>query len=198
MARLVCFNKPYGVLSQFTSAAGHPGLAGYLPIPGIYPIGRLDRDSEGLLVLTDDGDLQHRISQPDAKQTKVYWVQVENVVTEEALNRLQTGVVLRDGRTRPAGARVIQQPPLWPRIPPIRQRQHIPTTWLEVALTEGRNRQLRRMTAAVGHPTLRLIRAQVGPWQLGDLPSGAYRIETPPLEKPKHATAPRNRPRHVR
>ncbi|MGK2914488.1 MAG: pseudouridine synthase [Porticoccaceae bacterium] len=198
MSRLVCFNKPFGVLSQFTPADGHPGLASYLPLAGIYAAGRLDRDSEGLLVLTDDGDWQHRISQPDAKQPKVYWAQVENVVTEEALEHLRTGVVLRDGKTRPAAARVIPQPALWPRVPPIRHRQQIPTSWLEITLTEGRNRQIRRMTAAVGHPTLRLIRVQVGPWKLGVLQPGEYRIEQLSTMESYPAATRRQRPPHAR
>ncbi|CDH47513.1 pseudouridine synthase [Candidatus Contendibacter odensensis] len=176
MARLVLFNKPYGVLSQFTDTAGRPTLAAYLPIPGIYVAGRLDGDSEGLLALTDDGALQARLSHPRHKQPKTYWAQVEGIPEESALERLRRGVELNDGPTLPTEARQIVEPDgLWLREPPIRQRAAIPTTWLEITLREGRNRQVRRMTAAVGHPTLRLIRHRIGDWILDDLAPGQWR-----------------------
>jgi 23S rRNA pseudouridine2457 synthase len=176
MARLVLFNKPYGVLSQFTDAAGRPTLAAYLPMPGIYVAGRLDCDSEGLLALTNDGALQARLSHPRHKQPKTYWTQVEGVPEESALERLRRGVELNDGLTSPTMARRIADPAaLWPRDPPIRQRMTIPTAWLEITLREGRNRQVRRMTAAVGHPTLRLIRYRIGDWSLDGLASGQWR-----------------------
>lgn len=176
MARLVLFNKPYGVLSQFTDAAGRPTLAAYLPIPGVYVAGRLDGDSEGLLALTDDGALQAGISHPRHKQPKTYWAQVEGVPDESALERLRRGIELSDGPTLPTEARCIAEPDgLWPRQPPIRQRAAIPTAWLEITLCEGRNRQVRRMTAAVGHPTLRLIRCRIGGWNLDGLAPGQWR-----------------------
>lgn len=177
MARLILFNKPYDVLSQFTDrAAGRRTLADHIAVPGVYVAGRLDRDSEGLLVLTDDGRLQARISDPRHKLPKVYRVQVEGQVTEAALEHLRRGVVLADGRTLPARARRIAEPPgLWPRVPPIRERRHIPTDWLELELREGRNRQVRRMTAAVGLPTLRLIRWSIGDWTLAGLAPGEWR-----------------------
>ncbi len=178
-AGLILFNKPFGVLSQFTDAASpspRPTLSAYIDLPGVYPAGRLDRDSEGLLLLTGDGRLQARIADPKHKMAKVYWAQVEGLPDEAALDALRRGVRLKDGMTRPAGARRIEPPPgLWPRDPPIRVRQSVPDCWIELTLREGRNRQVRRMTAAVGHPTLRLVRASIGPWSLGDLPPGEWR-----------------------
>jgi 23S rRNA pseudouridine2457 synthase len=175
MTRLIAFNKPYGVLPQFTDPEGRPTLADYLPIPKVVAAGRLDRDSEGLLLLTDDGKLQHRITDPQHKLPKTYWVQVEGVPGDEALQQLASGIVLKDGPTLPARVRRINEPALWPRNPPIRYRAAIPTSWLELTLREGRNRQVRRMTAAVGYPTLRLVRAAIGPWSLDGLAPGEWR-----------------------
>jgi len=180
MARLILFNKPFGVLSQFTDAgtAGSPRktLSDFINVPGVYAAGRLDQDSEGLLVLTDDGQLQNRISDPKFKQTKTYWVQVEGVPDETALQVLRKGVALKDGMTAPARAEAIAEPEnLWPRDPPIRVRKSVPDSWISLTITEGRNRQVRRMTAAIGHPTLRLIRAQVGSWTLDGLAPGEWR-----------------------
>lgn len=178
MSQLILFNKPYGVLCQFTDSEGRPTLSDYIEKPGIYAAGRLDFDSEGLLLLTDDGKLQHQIAHPANKLPKVYWAQVEGEVTEQALMQLRRGVQLKDGPTAPARARVIPQPDIWPRIPPIRERKSIPTTWIELTISEGRNRQVRRMTAAVGHPTLRLVRWAIGSWTLNGLGLGEQREET--------------------
>lgn len=173
---LILLNKPFGVLCQFTDPGGRPTLADYVPVPNVYPAGRLDHDSEGLVLLTDDGALQARLADPRHHVEKVYWVQVERVPTDDALARLRAGVVLKDGPTRPARVRPIDEPPaLWPRDPPIRRRASIPTAWLEIALTEGRNRQVRRMTAAVGHAALRLIRVAIGPYALGGLQPGEWK-----------------------
>ena len=177
---VILLNKPFGVLCQFTDPAGRPTLADHVPVRGVYAAGRLDHDSEGLVVLTDDGALQARLTDPRHHTAKVYWAQVEGTPGPEALARLRGGVVLKDGRTRPARVRRIAEPPgLWPRDPPIRRRAAIPTAWLEIGLDEGRNRQVRRMTAAVGHPTLRLIRVAVGPYRLGDLRPGQWREGRP-------------------
>ena len=175
MSQLLLFNKPYGVLSQFTDEAGHPGLAHYLDQPGFYPAGRLDRDSEGLLVLTNDGALQHRISHPKKKMAKTYWVQVEGIADDDTINQLCRGVTLKDGPTRPAEVSIIEQPAdLWEREPPIRKRKNKPTSWLKMTIKEGKNRQVRRMTAAVKLPTLRLIRVSIGPWSLQTLQPGQW------------------------
>ena len=172
---LILLNKPFGVLCQFTDPDGRPTLADYVPVPRVYPAGRLDADSEGLLLLTDDGALQARLADPRHHVEKVYWAQVERVPGEEALSRLRAGIVLKDGPTRPARVRLIDEPPgLWPRDQPIRWRATIPTAWVEIGLTEGRNRQVRRMTAAVGFPALRLIRVAVGPYALGALRPGEW------------------------
>jgi 23S rRNA pseudouridine2457 synthase len=175
MAAIVLFNKPFGVLSQFTSQEGMKTLADYIQRPGVYAAGRLDKDSEGLLVLTDDGALQNRITSPKHKLVKTYWAQVEGEPDERALLALRSGVELKDGMTRPAEARLIPEPEIWPRHPPIRERKSIKTTWLELKISEGRNRQVRRMTAATGYPTLRLIRYSVGEWTLDGLEPGAWR-----------------------
>lgn len=174
MSMVLLFNKPYGVLSQFTSQEGVQTLADFIDVPNVYAAGRLDKTSEGLLVLTDDGVLQNRIASPKHKLPKTYWVQIEGIPTEEALLQLRRGVVLKDGRTKPAQVRRIDAPEVWPRNPPIRERKHIPTTWIEMQIKEGRNRQVRRMTAAVGHPTLRLIRYSVGDWTIDGIDLGTY------------------------
>ena len=175
-SRLICFNKPYGVLSQFTPEGRWRGLKDYIDVPGVYVAGRLDADSEGLLLLTNDGQLQARISDPRHKMEKTYWVQVEGEPGEAALVALRQGVTLNDGPTRPAQAQRMPEPAkLWERDPPVRFRQSIPTSWLELVIREGRNRQVRRMTAAVGFPTLRLIRAAIGPYALDDLAPGNWR-----------------------
>ena len=180
---LILFNKPYGVLTQFTDREKRPTLADYIKQPGVYAAGRLDKDSEGLLLLTDDGALQHRLSDPRHKAWKTYWAQVEGEIDEQALQQLREGVTLKDGPTRPARARHLQTPDIWPRTPPIRYRTNIPTSWLELSLREGRNRQVRRMTAAVGFPTLRLIRVAIGDWRLEDLQPGEWRQGTLPSQQ---------------
>jgi 23S rRNA pseudouridine2457 synthase len=176
---LVLFNKPYGVLSQFTdrgTTTARATLSDHIDLPGVYPAGRLDRDSEGLLLLTDDGRLQARIADPRFKLPKTYLVQVEGEPDAAALAQLREGVSLKDGPTRPAEAERIDAPDLWQRDPPIRVRASIPDCWLSLTIREGRNRQVRRMTAAVGHPTLRLVRWRIGEWTLADLPPGAWRL----------------------
>jgi 23S rRNA pseudouridine2457 synthase len=176
MSRVILLNKPFNVLCQFTSEAGRATLKGYLPIPGVYAAGRLDADSEGLVVLTDDGALQARIAHPRHKLAKTYWAQVEGMPDEAALKQLRAGVDLGDFVTKPCKAKLIDEPPgLWPRDPPIRYRAAIPTSWVELVLTEGKNRQVRRMTAKVGFPTLRLIRWAVGSWNLAGLAPGEWR-----------------------
>ena len=179
---LILLNKPFGVLSQFSGEDPSRTLAPLITQGGVYAAGRLDKDSEGLLLLTDDGGLQHRIAEPRQKLSKRYCVQVEGVLTDEALRALESGVILKDGPTRPAVVSALEQEPgwLWPRDPPVRFRKSVPTSWLQMAITEGRNRQVRRMTAAVGFPTLRLIRVAVGPFELGRLKSGESALATVP------------------
>ena len=177
MARLLLFNKPFRVLSQFSADGDKVTLSRYLDVPGVYAAGRLDYDSEGLLILTDDGKLQARIADPRHKLEKTYLAQVEGVPDAAALTTLAEGVELNDGRTRPAQARLVDEPDwLWSRQPPIRVRREIPTQWIELTLREGRNRQVRRMTAALGHPTLRLVRTRIGDWSLNGLQPGEYRL----------------------
>jgi 23S rRNA pseudouridine2457 synthase len=175
MTRLLAFNKPYDVLCQFSGGEGRATLADYVKVPHVYPAGRLDRDSEGLLLLTDDGKLQARIADPKFKLAKTYLVQVEGDITEASLAALAKGVALKDGLTKPAQATRIDPPDLWARNPPIRVRQTVPDCWISLTLTEGRNRQVRRMTAAVGHPTLRLVRWRIGEWDLEGLTAGEWR-----------------------
>ena len=177
MSRLILFNKPFEVLSQFTdrgSPTARQTLSDYIKVPGVYPAGRLDRDSEGLLLLTDDGRLQARIADPKFKLPKTYWVQVEGDITDEALAALRAGVMLNDGMTRPARAERIEAPDLWQRDPPVRFRKSVPDCWISLTIAEGRNRQVRRMTAAVGYPTLRLVRWAIGDWTLDGIAPGTW------------------------
>jgi 23S rRNA pseudouridine2457 synthase len=173
---LIAFNKPFNVLCQFTKGADRRTLADFVTVKDVYPAGRLDYDSEGLLLLTDDGRLQQRIADPRHRTKKTYLAQVERVPDTAALALLRSGVKLQDGITAPAGAQLVEEPDwLWPRDPPIRHRRNVPTAWLEITVSEGRNRQVRRMTAAVGHPTLRLVRVTIGAWSLGGLRPGEWR-----------------------
>jgi 23S rRNA pseudouridine2457 synthase len=177
MPKLILFNKPYGVLSQFTdrkNPSPRATLSDYITTPHVYPAGRLDRDSEGLLLLTSDGRLQARISDPKFKMPKTYLVQLEGEPDDTALSALRRGVNLKDGLTRPAQAKLIASPDLWPRDPPVRFRKTVPDSWIELTIHEGKNRQVRRMTAAIGYPTLRLIRWSVGPWTLKEVPQGQW------------------------
>ncbi|MEP3588396.1 MAG: pseudouridine synthase [Marinobacter sp.] len=196
MADIILFNKPFQVLSQFTDERTQnprSTLAEWIKQPGFYPAGRLDYDSEGLLLLTNHGPLQHRIASPRNKMPKTYWVQVEGDISGDAIDRLSQGVNLKDGPTRPAKARRMAPPDLWHRNPPVRHRETVPTSWIELTISEGRNRQVRRMTAAVGYPTLRLVRYQIGDWTLDKLQPGEFRMEQ--VHLPDTPTAP-SRQRH--
>ena len=187
MPTIYLLNKPFQVLSQFTDTEQRSTLADFIDTPNIYPAGRLDYDSEGLIILTGDGAMQARIAEPKHKLSKTYWAQVEGIVTPEALSLLQTGVTLKDGITRPAKASLIPSPDIWPRTPPIRERANQTTSWIELSITEGRNRQVRRMTAAVGFPTLRLIRTSIGPWSIDKLAPGEHKalnVHLPATKKP--------------
>ncbi len=178
--KYIILNKPYEVLTQFTDEAGRATLKDYVKVPDIYPVGRLDYDSEGLVLLTDDKALQHRLSDPKFKIEKTYWVQVDGVPTEEALEELRRGITIKNVKTAPAKARILEEEPhVWERSKPIRFRKNIPTSWVEIKISQGMNRQVRRMTAAVGYPTLRLIRPSIGPLTLGNLQPGEYRELTP-------------------
>ncbi len=172
MPKIILLNKPYQVLSQFTDSDGRKTLADYVSSPGVYPCGRLDRDSEGLLILTADGKLQSKISHPKNKLVKCYWVQVEGVPDEKQLQKLRAGIMLKDGLTRKAQVNSIPPPAVWDRDPPVRYRKTVADSWLEIAISEGKNRQVRRMTAAIGHPTLRLIRYSIGSWSLQQIQPG--------------------------
>lgn len=196
MTNLILLNKPFQVMCQFTDGDGRRTLADYVEQAGFYPAGRLDFDSEGLVLLTNNGSLQHQIADPSHKLPKTYWVQVEGNVSDEAVKQLEQGVVLKDGLTRPAKAKRIPQPQLWDRNPPVRFRKTVPDQWLELTITEGKNRQVRRMTAAVGHPTLRLIRTAIGHWQLGSLMPGEYRMEQAQVSVQKPART-QNRPKRT-
>lgn len=181
--RYFILNKPYEVLTQFTDEAGRATLKDFVAVPNIYPVGRLDYDSEGMVLLTDDKTLQHRLSDPQFKVEKTYWVQVEGIPTDEALTRLRLGVLIKGTKTSPAKVQLLEEEPqVWERSTPIRFRKNIPTSWLEIKISQGMNRQVRRMTAAVGYPTLRLIRPAIGPLALGSLQPGEYRELTPEEE----------------
>ena len=202
MPQLILFNKPHNVLAQFTDRNGRTTLADFFDLPGFYPAGRLDRDSEGLLLLTDDGALAHRLTDPRYKTWKTYWAEVEHVPTDGHLDDLRSGLTLKDGPTLPARARLLDPPGLWPRDPPVRLRARIPTQWLEIQIHEGRNRQIRRMTAAIGFPTLRLVRYAVGDWTLDNLAPGEWRsieVPAPPFRRRgSHAQRERRRPNQPR
>jgi 23S rRNA pseudouridine2457 synthase len=192
MAKIILFNKPFHVLSQFTDGEGRSTLADYLHAPGYRVAGRLDYDSEGLLLLTDDGQLQQQIANPRHKRWKTYWVQVEGIVDQAALEALAAGVSLKDGPALPARAKRIDPPDIWPRHPPVRERKSVADSWLELSIREGRNRQVRRMTAAVGFPTLRLVRLKIGDWELGQMQPGEHRIAT--VNLPHARPASRRKP----
>jgi len=196
MSDIILLNKPFQVLSQFSESEGKTTLAAFIDIPEFYPAGRLDFDSEGLMILTNDGALQHHLAHPQFKMEKTYWAQVEGDVTASAIEQLAKGVMLKDGLTRPAKARVMPSPTVWDRRPPIRDRKDIPTSWIELKITEGKNRQVRRMTAAVGYPTLRLIRYAIGDWSIDQLAPGEHKkmsvnVKTaPPKNQPNRTQKP--------
>ena len=192
MADLYLFNKPFNVLSQFTDNDGRSTLSDFIDIKDIYPAGRLDYDSEGLLILTSEGSLQARIADPSYKLSKTYWVQVEGIIDNNSIARLASGLVLKDGITRPAKAKRITEPKLWPRTPPIRFRKNDQTSWIELTISEGKNRQVRRMTAEVGFPTLRLIRYSIGPWKVDHIEQGSYKKIEVNLPQKKHSTYKNN------
>ncbi|MFT6122072.1 MAG: 23S rRNA pseudouridine2457 synthase [Oleiphilaceae bacterium] len=203
MSTLYLLNKPFQVLSQFTDSEGRNTLANFIKTPKIYPAGRLDYDSEGLLILTGDGAVQARISDPKHKLPKTYWVQVEGIITEKEIQQLQQGVHLKDGKTKPAKAKKMNEPDIWTRTPPIRERANAQTSWLELSITEGRNRQVRRMTAEVGFPTLRLIRYSIGQWTLDGLSPGEHKTAEIHLPKPSSSNnnsrrKPHNKPKPTR
>jgi len=203
MPSIILFNKPFRVLPQFTDPEGRATLADYIPHKGFYAAGRLDYDSEGLLLLTDDGRLQQRIADPAFKLEKTYWVQVDGAIDAAALGGLANGVILKDGPTRPAKVRLIDAPELWERTPPVRFRKAQPTSWIELVIKEGRNRQVRRMTAAVGFPTLRLVRVAIGSWRIDDLAPGELRLESVALpiaqaSPERSATRPAQRARRTK
>lgn len=193
MTRLVLFNKPFQVLTQFTTNDDKQTLADYIDIPDVYAAGRLDYDSEGLLILTSDGAVQHYLANPKFKLEKTYWVQVEGAITEDAVSKLRAGVELKDGLTRPAKAKIIPEPAIGARNPPIRERKNIPTSWLELKITEGKNRQVRRMTAAVGFPTLRLIRYAIGDWNINNIPTGSIEVIEAHIKIPAKQNAARKK-----
>ncbi len=196
MSKILIFNKPFRVLTQFTDQEDRSTLAEFIKVPGVYAAGRLDYDSEGLLILTDDGQVQHQLANPAFKMPKTYYAQVEGMISDEAIERLRRGVTLKDGPTRPAQAQRVNEPDwLWPRNPPVRYRKEQPTSWLQLTITEGRNRQVRRMTAEVGFPTLRLIRWSIGSWSLDQLSPGQWREETVHLPKPKSGSRSKSGPR---
>lgn len=200
MSKLILFNKPFNVLSQFTDTEGRPTLADYITDKEVYAVGRLDYDSEGLLLLTDSGALKHRLAHPSMKTGKTYWAQVEGEITEIALQALRQGVQLKDGLTQPAQAKKIEEPLIWDRTPPVRVRKNIPTSWIELTITEGKNRQVRRMTAHTGFPTLRLIRSSTADWNLGTLQPGEFVIKEISLPPEKHKQikpAFKNRPTKI-
>lgn len=191
MAKIILFNKPFNVLSQFTDGEGRETLSSYVELKDVYPAGRLDRDSEGLLLLTDDGRVQHMISHPRHKMAKTYWVQVEGVIGSDACDALMKGVQLKDGPAKAILAKPLEEPDVWDRDPPVRERKSVPTSWLKLIIDEGRNRQVRRMTAAVGFPTLRLIRFAIGDWTIEDIKVGEWKQVSVPRSLMDELSSPK-------